>query len=82
MCVCVSVCPSVCPPFFSVTAATPSVKRGHRRHARENKILERKRPGKLVKRTAAEVSVRQIEIVDDRCTLLCACGEDLLVCLY
>ena len=33
-----------------------------RRHARENKILERKRPEKLVKRTAAEVSVRQIEI--------------------
>ena len=30
-----------------------------RRHARENKILG---PGKLVKRTAAEVSVRQIEI--------------------
>ena len=24
--------------------------------------------GKLVKRTAAEVSVRQIEIADDRCT--------------
>ena len=41
-----------------------------RRHARENKILERKRPGKLVKRTAAEVSVRQIEIADDRCTCL------------
>ena len=37
-----------------------------RRHARENKILERKRPGKLVKRTAAEVSVRQIEIADGR----------------
>ena len=34
-----------------------------RRHARENKILE---PGKLVKRTAAEVSVRQIEIADHR----------------
>ena len=33
-----------------------------------NKILERRRPGKLVKRTAAEVSVRQIEITDDRCT--------------
>ena len=38
-----------------------------RRHAWENKILERKRPGKLVKRTAVEVSVRQIEIADDRC---------------
>ena len=72
VCVCVSVCPSVCPPFFSVTTATPSVKRGHllssRRHARENKILERGRPEKLVKRTAAEVSVRQIEIADGRCT--------------
>ena len=34
------------------------------------KILERRRPGKLVKRTAAEVSVRQIEIaeyLDARC---------------
>ena len=39
-----------------------------RRHARENKILERRKPGKLVKRTAAEVSVRQIEVADDRCT--------------
>ena len=37
-----------------------------RRHARENKILERRKPGKLVKRTAAEVSVRQIEVADDR----------------
>ena len=62
VCVCVRG-PSVCPPFFSVIAATPSVKLlSSRRHARENKILERKRPGKLVKRTAAEVSVRQIEI--------------------
>ena len=41
-----------------------------RRHAPENKILERRRPGKLVKRTAAEVSVRQIEIADDRCLYL------------
>ena len=40
-----------------------------------------RRPGKLVKRTAAEVNVRKIEITDDRCTLmLCMCGEDLLVC--
>ena len=37
-----------------------------RRHARENKILERRKPGKLVKWTAAEVSVRQIEIADHR----------------
>ena len=29
VCVCACVLPSVCPPFFSVTAATPSVKRGH-----------------------------------------------------
>ena len=29
LCVCACVLPSVCPPFFSVTAATPSVKRGH-----------------------------------------------------
>ena len=34
-----------------------------------NKILERRRPGKLVKRTAAEVSVRQIEIADGHCTV-------------
>ena len=33
-------------------------------------ILERKRPGKLVKRTAAKVSVRQIEVADDRCIYL------------
>ena len=36
-----------------------------RRHAW---IQERRRPGKLVKWTAAEVSVHQIEIADDRCT--------------
>ena len=29
VCVCACVLPSICPPFFSVTAATPSVKRGH-----------------------------------------------------
>ena len=49
-----------------------------------NKILE---PGKLVKRTAAEVSVRQIEIADDRCIYLDArcfarVENILLVCLY
>ena len=31
-----------------------------------NKIFEQRRPGKLVKRTAGEVSVRQIQIADDR----------------
>ena len=33
-----------------------------------------------MKRTAAEVSVRQIEIADDRCMLICfaPCGEYLL----
>ena len=30
-------------------------------------VLERRRPGKLVKWTAAEVSVHQIETADDRC---------------
>ena len=82
MCVCVCTCVCVC-VRVSVRLSTVFLgNRGNseretwtyicilssRRHARENKILERKKPGKLVKRTAAEVSVRQIEIADDRCT--------------
>ena len=35
------------------------------------RLRERRRPEKLVKRTAAEVSVRQIEIADDRCVYTC-----------
>ena len=42
-------------------------------------VGEAGRPGKLVKRTAAEVSARQIEIAR---TVDAGCGEDLLVCLY
>ena len=75
MCVCVCVC--VCP---SVRLSTVFL--GNRGNSEREtwtyyqvggmhgkiRFLERRRPGKLVKRTAAEVSVRQIEIADDRCT--------------
>ena len=75
MCVCVCVC--VC---VRVSFRLSTVFLGNRGNSEREtwtyyqvggmhgKILERKRPGKLVKRTAAEVSVRQIEIADDRCT--------------
>lgn len=38
-----------------------------KRHTWHTKILERRRSGKLVKRTAAQVSVHQIEIAHNRC---------------
>ena len=55
-CVRACVCPSVCPP---VTAAILSMKRDILSSKRHAWNLEGRRPGKLVKRTAAEVSCKK-----------------------
>ena len=55
--------------YHNVRMVNPKVKRKlNITKAQDSKILERRRPGKLVKWTAAKVSVHQIGIANDRRT--------------